>query len=109
MKLERTTISIGNEEYLELEGEKVGERLVSEHYEERRNHIGNGLHSTYKIKVIHKEEKWVVNNKEITVFIIEEYYNENKPAISKTSREVMDMLVYKEKTVEEVKEILNIK
>lgn len=106
--LEKLKVSIGNEEYLELEGKKIKEEIIREGRDERRHHIGDGLYSQYFIDVVVKKETWEVNNQTITVNIIEEYYKKDKPTISKYSEEIMDLLIYQGKSIDEVKTIFNI-
>ena len=107
--LEKIKVQIGNEEYLELEGVKINNKLISENFETRRDHIANGLHSEYKIKVVRSRETWEVNNKTITVDVTQEFYNKSKPTITRISDDIMNMLVYDEKSVAEVKELLTAK
>jgi len=103
--LEKLKVSINQDEYLELEGKKIKEEIIREGRYERRHHIDNGLHSQYFIDVIVKKEIWEVNNQTITVKVIEEYYSKDKPTITKYSDEIMDLIINKGKSIDEVKKI----
>jgi len=103
--LEKLKVSINQSEYIELEGKKIKEEIIREGRDERRHHIDNGLHSQYFIDVIIKKEIWEVNNQTITVNVIEEYYNKDKPTVSKYSDEIMDLLIYEGRSIDEVKKI----
>lgn len=107
--LEKIKVSIGNEDYLELEGKKLKEEIIREGRDERRRHIDNGLHSQYFIDVIVKKQTWDINSKIITIDVTEEYYKKDKPIITKISDDIMNMLVYDGKSVAEVKELLAVK
>ncbi len=104
--LEKMKVKFSNEGYLELEGIKVEEKLISDELETRRDHKGNGLYSEYKIRVVKSKETWNINNRTITVNVTKEYYNKRRPTITRLSDDIMNMLVYENKSIDEIKEAL---